>query len=61
MSAGQIEAIVVNASGCGVMVKDYGHLLAHDPDYAQRAEHISRLAKDPIEYSIPSAQDFSQH
>jgi glycolate oxidase iron-sulfur subunit len=49
VSAGQIEAIVVNASGCGVMVKDYGHLLAHDPDYAQRAEHISRLAKDPIE------------
>ena len=27
---GEVEAIVMNASGCGVMVKDYGHVLAHD-------------------------------
>ena len=30
--AGEVEAIVMNASGCGVTVKDYGHALAHDPD-----------------------------
>lgn len=45
-----IEAIVVNASGCGVMVKDYGHLLADDPNYAQKANRISAMAKDPAEF-----------
>jgi glycolate oxidase iron-sulfur subunit len=45
-SAGQVEAIVMNASGCGVTVKDYGHALAHDPDYAERAERISALTRD---------------
>lgn len=40
------EAIVVTASGCGVMVKDYGHLLKHDPAYAEKAAHVSELAKD---------------
>ncbi len=40
------EAIVVSASGCGVMVKDYGHLLAGDPDYAAKASRVSELAKD---------------
>lgn len=44
-----IDAIVVNASGCGVMVKDYGHLLADDHRYANKAARISALAKDPIE------------
>jgi glycolate oxidase iron-sulfur subunit len=43
------EAIVVTASGCGVMVKDYGHLLASDPIYAQKARKIGALARDPIE------------
>lgn len=41
-----IEAIVMNASGCGVMVKDYGHVLAHDPRYAEKAQRISYLTKD---------------
>jgi glycolate oxidase iron-sulfur subunit len=40
------EAIVSTASGCGVTVKDYGHLLAHDPAYADKAKRISALAKD---------------
>ena len=40
------EAIVVTASGCGTMVHDYGHLLAHDPAYADKAKRISALAKD---------------
>ncbi|MDQ7970685.1 MAG: glycolate oxidase subunit GlcF [Oxalicibacterium faecigallinarum] len=40
------EAIVMTASGCGVMVKDYGHLLAHDPDYAEKALRISGMTKD---------------
>ncbi len=40
------EAIVMNASGCGVMVKDYAHLLANDPAYADKAKRISALCKD---------------
>ncbi|MBU6484361.1 MAG: glycolate oxidase subunit GlcF [Betaproteobacteria bacterium] len=44
-----IEAIVVTASGCGVMVRDYGHLLASDPAYAHKAERVASLARDPVE------------
>jgi glycolate oxidase iron-sulfur subunit len=44
-----VEAIVMTASGCGVMVKEYGHLLAHDARYAQRAEKISALTRDATE------------
>jgi glycolate oxidase iron-sulfur subunit len=44
------EAILVTASGCGVMVKDYGALLADDPGYAERATRVSALARDPAEY-----------
>jgi glycolate oxidase iron-sulfur subunit len=43
------EAIVVTASGCGAMVKDYGHLLRDDPDYAAKAARVSELARDPSE------------
>lgn len=41
-----VEAIVTTASGCGVMVKDYGEFLKNDPDYAARALRVSELAKD---------------
>ena len=41
-----IEAIVMNASGCGVTVKEYGHLLQDDPTYAARAKRISELTRD---------------
>jgi glycolate oxidase iron-sulfur subunit len=44
-----IEAIVMTASGCGVMVKEYGHLLAGDPRYAEKAKRISALTKDAAE------------
>ena len=40
------EAIVMNASGCGVMVKDYGHVLADDAAYAEKAQRISSLTRD---------------
>ena len=46
VSAGKVEAIVMNASGCGVTVKDYGHALAHDPAYADKAARISELTRD---------------
>lgn len=47
---GGVEAIVVNASGCGVTVKDFGHALAHDAVYADRARRISELARDISEW-----------
>jgi len=43
---GAVEAIVMTASGCGVMVKDYGHLLAYDGAYAEKAKRISALTRD---------------
>lgn len=44
--AGGVEAIVMNASGCGVTVKEYGHILQHDPQYADKAARISALTRD---------------
>jgi glycolate oxidase iron-sulfur subunit len=44
--AAPVEAIVMTASGCGVTVKEYGHLLAHDPAYAEKARRISDLTRD---------------
>jgi glycolate oxidase iron-sulfur subunit len=41
-----IEAIIMNASGCGVTVKEYGHILQHDAAYASKAAKISALTKD---------------
>jgi glycolate oxidase iron-sulfur subunit len=49
VSVGAVEAIVMNASGCGVAVKDYGHALAADPDYADKARRISALTRDVSE------------
>ena len=46
VEAGQVEAIVMNASGCGVTVKEYGHILHDDPHYAEKAKKISMLTKD---------------
>ncbi|MGB0713092.1 MAG: glycolate oxidase subunit GlcF [Gammaproteobacteria bacterium] len=40
------EALVMTASGCGQMVKDYDHLLADDPDYAERARRIVEMTRD---------------
>jgi glycolate oxidase iron-sulfur subunit len=44
------DAIVINASGCGTTVKDYGFMLRTDPAYAKRAARVSSLAKDVCEY-----------
>jgi glycolate oxidase iron-sulfur subunit len=43
---GSVEAIVMTASGCGVTVKEYGHLLAQDGAYAGKAQRISELTRD---------------
>jgi glycolate oxidase iron-sulfur subunit len=48
-----VEAIVMNASGCGAMVKEYGHLLRNDPAYAERAAHITAMTLDLSEVLVP--------
>jgi len=45
-----VAAIVINTSGCGTSVKDYGFLLRNDPAYAARAAHFSALARDISEF-----------
>ncbi len=45
-----LDAIIVTASGCGTTIKDYGHMLRLDPDYAEKAAKVSALAKDITEY-----------
>lgn len=44
--------IVVNAAGCGAMMKEYGHLLHDDPDYAPRAEALSARVRDVSELLV---------
>ena len=46
------EAIVTTASGCGVMVKDYGEVLKNDPDYADKAARVSELCVDIVEVLV---------
>ena len=46
VEGGGVEAIVMNASGCGVTVKEYGHILQADPQYAAKAARISALTRD---------------
>ena len=45
-----VDAILINASGCGTTVKDYGFMLRTDPAYAARAARVAGLAKDICEY-----------
>ncbi len=42
----RIDAIVTASAGCGTRMKEYGHLLRNDPDYAERAEAFGRMVKD---------------
>jgi glycolate oxidase iron-sulfur subunit len=50
LAKGPVDAIIANASGCGTTVKDYGHLLKREPEYAARAARISSLALDVSEF-----------
>lgn len=50
MEHGDVSAIIINTSGCGTTVKDYGHMLARDEKYRERAEKISSLTMDISEF-----------
>ncbi|MDH4439268.1 MAG: glycolate oxidase subunit GlcF [Rhizobium sp.] len=60
LNEGGLDAIIVTTSGCGTTIKDYGHMLRLDPEYAEKAARISALAKDVTEYlatlDLPTAE-----
>jgi len=45
-----VDAVIVNAAGCGAAMKEYGHLLRDDGDYADKAKQFSALVKDAAEF-----------
>jgi glycolate oxidase iron-sulfur subunit len=45
-----IDAVIVNSSGCGAYMKEYGHLLRDDAEYSQKAKILSSLVKDFSEF-----------
>ena len=53
LASGEVEALVLNASGCAALVRDYGQLLADDPDYAERARRVSAAARELGEFLAP--------
>ena len=46
----QVDAVIINAAGCGSNVKEYGHLLRDDPDYAERAKAFAAKCRDVSEF-----------
>ena len=56
---GDLDAILITASGCGTTVKDYGFMLRQDSDYAERAARLATLTKDVTEYlaALPLTPD----
>lgn len=61
---GGVEAIVMNASGCGVMVKEYGHILQDDTAYAAKAARVSELTRDLSELLptlVPALRPLLKH
>jgi len=60
LASGEIEAIISSASACALAIKEYGHALAHDAAYADRARRISALARDLSELlptMVPALKD----
>ncbi len=45
-----LDAIIINASGCGTTVKDYGHMLRFDAAYKEKAERVAGLTRDITEF-----------
>ena len=53
LETGEIEALVLNASGCAALVSDYAHLLADDPAYAERARRVCAAVRELGEFLAP--------
>ncbi|GCL38076.1 glycolate oxidase subunit, (Fe-S) protein [Sphaerospermopsis reniformis] len=45
-----VDFVIINAAGCGHTLKEYGHILADDPEYAQRAKAFAAKVKDAQEF-----------
>jgi glycolate oxidase iron-sulfur subunit len=54
IESAEVEAILINASGCGAMVAEYADLLRDDPAYAQKAKRVVELSRDLAEF-LPQA------
>ncbi len=52
-----LDAVVFNASGCGVSLVDYGHLLAGDPAWADAARHLAAISRDVSEIMVDLGLD----
>lgn len=52
MDSEGLDAVIITASGCGTTIKDYGFMLRDDPQYAAKAQHISQMSKDIVEFLI---------
>ncbi len=55
---GGLDAVIINTSGCGTQIKDYGFMFRDDPEYAKKAERISALARDVTEFLADLDVDF---
>jgi glycolate dehydrogenase iron-sulfur subunit len=54
IESAEVEAILINASGCGAMVAEYADLLSDDPAYAHKAKRVVELARDVVEFLPPA-------
>jgi glycolate oxidase iron-sulfur subunit len=52
IETGGLDAIVVNTSGCGTEIKDYGHIFREDERWAEPARRVSELARDITEFLV---------
>ena len=50
IASGEIDAIVITASGCGTTIKDYGHMFKHDAAYAEKAARVAEATRDVTEF-----------
>jgi glycolate oxidase iron-sulfur subunit len=60
LESGAIEAIVINASGCTVMVREYAQLLRADPTYAARARRVSDAVRDLADFLTPEFESLQR-
>ncbi len=61
IESGKIDAIVMNASGCGAMVVEYAHHLRDDPVYLPKAEKIVSFVRDIAQVVSPHAETLAKH
>jgi glycolate oxidase iron-sulfur subunit len=50
IDAGGLDAVIINSSGCGTQIKDYGFMFRDDPEYADKAARVSQMARDVTEF-----------